>query len=106
MDMYDSDFELGSQTLRDIEMQEIAMMNRPNSDIIECSQPSIEESPIAELKSLSERFRLVSQKRSDKTKSESRVKDPERKRSNFTENSLTLSRMIRQEVENIDINAW
>lgn len=100
MDPNASDYCLGSQTLREIELQENAVLNRPITEVIEGSQQLIsEETPknsSIQHKSLSDRFRLATQKQISKKKFE-------KSRSN---SSMTLSRMIQNEVENIDFNAW
>jgi hypothetical protein len=115
MDMNDSDYVMGSQTLLEIEMQENAVLNKPETDVIEGSQDFIKETPKGtsqHQKSLSDRFKIATQKQNDKkkfskTRSESSIEDPVRKnRKSIGDSSMTLSRMIRNEIENVDFNAW
>lgn len=117
MDLNDSDYELGSQTLREIEFQENAMLNRPETEVIEGSQDFVQETPknfSIQHKSLSDRFRLATQKQNDKrkfekTKSESSIMDSSKKNRKSSGEALTLSRMIQKEIEdieNIDFHAW
>lgn len=111
------DFELGSQTLREIERLEELERNRQGADEIVCSQndeilesEEIFESSIQH-KSLSDRFRIATQMQNDrrkfsKTRSESTLKDPVRDEKRKSENSFSLTRLIKQDIENIDRSKW
>lgn len=103
----DSDFDIGSQTLKAIEEQENEERKRVNESI-EGSQ-DILESPACfsyQHKSLSDRMRLATQKQVEKrkfgkTKSDSNMIDSKR---NFEFSSL--SRIIHKEIADVDLSAW
>lgn len=114
MELSDSEYFMGSQTLREIEFQENAVLNRPETEVIEGSQDLIEETPknsSFKHKSITDRFRMASQrqiikKKFEKSKSDTTIQDPVGNKRKSTDSSLTLSRMIHKELENIDFNEW
>lgn len=106
-DFNDTDFILSSQALREIEAQERAERNRKIEEEEEIfSEEIINESPISTSSlhrqtSVVERIRLATQEHCEKNK----INKTKRRHKRNSE-SLSLSRLIHKEIEDVDFNAW